>query len=139
MTDDTRIGFFLAQMATKGTAADRVELFQNAVIEAGGDYTVPAHDGGRASHLVEVQLFGLHDAGATADEAVANWVQRAAEHLDRKRETGVAERIVLSDLGRLAPEDLRSACERVRLHSADPDAIAAARRLDIMLNAGRVV
>lgn len=136
-TDDA-IGFFLAQMATKGSDRDRVELFQNAVIEAGGDFTLPDADACRPSHLVEVQLFGIHDAGRTADEAVANWIATAAAHLARRRETGASERVVLTDRTGIAPDDLRAHIERVRLFSTDPNAIAAARRLGMMLDGGMV-
>ncbi|WP_347311394.1 hypothetical protein [Defluviimonas sp. SAOS-178_SWC] len=135
--NDDALGFFLAQMATKPTAADRVELFQNAVIEQGGDFTTPAFDGGRGSHLVEVQLFGIHDAGQTTDEAVLNWTAKAMDHMERKRLTGAAERMVLSDMRGLSVEDLRAAGERVRLYSQDMAAIAAARRIEMMIANGR--
>lgn len=134
--DDDRLGLFLVQLSTKTDPADRIELFQNAVIEAGGDFTLPASDGGRCSHLVELSLFGIHDAGQTSDEALANWTAKATEHMERKRETGAAERIVLGDLRGLGDEDLRAAAERVRLHSQDMAAIEAARRIDAMLAKG---
>lgn len=135
--NDDRLGFFLAQMATKATAEDRLELFANAVIEAGGDFTVPQADGGRGAHLVELSLFGIHDAGATQDEALANWLSRATAHMERKQLTGAAERIVLSDLRGIGTEALRAAAERVRLHSQDMGAIAAARRIEMMFAEGR--
>lgn len=134
-TDD-RLGLFLVQLATKTDAKDRIELFQNAVIETGGDFTLPASDGGRCSHLVELSLFGIHDAGGTAAEALSNWTVRATEYMDRKRETGAAERIVLGDLCGIGDETLRAAAERVRLHSQDMAAIDAARRIDAMLAKG---
>lgn len=136
--DDDRLGFFLAQMATKTGPADRLDLFRNAVIEAGGDYSVPAADAARHSHPVEVSLFGIHDAGATEDEALANWFARATDHTERRRATGRAERIVLSDMRGRGPEELRAAAERVRLYSTDAAAIDAARRLGMVLATGRL-
>lgn len=135
-TDD-RLGFFLAQLATKTETEDRIELFQNAVIEAGGDFTLPRAGAATSSHLVELSLFGIHDAGATPAEALANWTLRATEHIERKRATGAAERIVLGDMRDLSTEDLRAATERVRLHSQDLGAIAAARRIEMMIANGR--
>lgn len=136
--DDDRLGFFLAQMATKTAAADRLELFANAVIEAGGAFAVPGDGDGPGAHLVELALYGIHATGATQAEALANWVRRATDHMERKQATGRAERIVLSDMRGIEPEDLRTAAERVRLHSTDTAAIDAARRLGMMLATGRL-
>lgn len=142
MTDHANIaptdvlGFFLAQMATKDTAEDRVELFMNAVREADGDWIDPAQDGGRVSHLVEVQLYGIHHAGATAIEAVANWVQVATEVIERRAEVGAAELIVLGDINGCPDEMLRAAAETVRLHSQDVAALARARWVETNISRG---
>lgn len=130
------LGFFLANMATKGSAEDRVELFMNAVLEADGEWIDPAGDGGRASHLVEVQLFGIHHAGATAAEAVANWVQVATESMERRARVGAAELIVLGDLRGCSDEVQRAAAETVRLYSEDTAAIEKARLVDAAMVKG---
>lgn len=137
LPDDTRLGWFLARLRAADTA-DRPALFQGAVIEAGGDLTLPRAGDDWGPHLVEISLLGIHDAGATLEEVLANWTQRAAEQLEHRRLTGAAEDVVLSGLAERDGEALRRAAERVRLHSLDMAAIAAAGRVEALLAAGRL-
>lgn len=136
LPDDTRLGWFLARLRA-ADPADRPALFEGAVIEAGGDLTLPRAGDDWGPHLVELSLLGIHDAGATLDEALANWTSRATDMMERRRLTGAAEGVVLSGLAGRDGEALRRAAERVRLHSLDMAAIAAAGRVEALLAAGR--
>ncbi|MDI3335894.1 hypothetical protein QKW60_05715 [Defluviimonas aestuarii] len=132
MTNIERVAVFSAQMATKTSGKDRVELFQNAVIETGGDWHYPETEGQPGRGAFEVQLLGIVAHGIDAAEAVNCWAAKAKLAVDRAAHVGAAELIVLHELKDCSDEVLREAAETVRLHSQDQRAIAAGRRVEMM-------
>lgn len=135
MTDIERIAIFAAQLATKTDDRDRVELFQNAVIETGGDWIDPAIEGLPDSYLFGVSLYGLTAHARTAAQAVNCWAQWAKMAIDNHAKVGAAELVVLHQLKDCSDAVLREAAQTVRLHSRDRRALDAARRVEMMLQA----
>lgn len=135
LTDIERIAIFAAQLATKSDDRDRVELFQNAVIETGGVWIDPAIEGLPDSCLFGVSLYGLGTHARTAAEAVNAWARTAQAAIDNHAEVGAAELIVLHQLKDCSDEVLQKAARTVRLHSQDQRAIDAARRVEMMFQA----
>lgn len=135
LTDIERIAIFAAQLATKSDDRDRVELFQNAVIETGGQWLAPETADQPGLDAVEVQLFGIAGHGHSAAEAVDCWAEWAKLAVDRLALVGAAELVVLHQLKDCSDAVLREAARTVRLHSRDRRAIAAARRVEMMFQA----
>lgn len=135
---DDALGAFLARLAAAGDMADRIDLIRAAITDNEGSYLVPCAEDSRASHLVEISLFGIHDTGADEQTAHGNWIATATRHQARLVHVARAEHIVTHDLHGLASEALRQAAETVRLYSQDARALDAARRIDLMIATGQV-
>lgn len=135
LTDIERIAIFAAQLATKTEDRDRVELFQNAVIETGGVWEDPKADGLDGWWNVLVELYGIRVMGKTPSDAVITWAVAAHQAVDHHAKVGAAELVVLHQLKDCSDEVLREAARTVRLHSQDRRALDAARRVEMMFQA----
>lgn len=114
--DSDALRFFLAQMATKATEKDRLELFLGALMERGQAAM-------RGPALTVADLFGIKVEGERpAPDAMAEWLRRA--------EALVAHEALVLTLPRGATQlEIDEAATGVLLLSANPAAIAAARRV----------
>lgn len=115
---------------------DRLDIFQNAVIEAGGEYLIPRPGDNWGPHAVELSLHGISHTGETEERALAGWITAATRVLRAEAAARRAAEVLTGDMRGIAAEDLRQAAECVRLNSTDPVALARAAQITSLIATG---
>ena len=105
----------------------RLNAFLGAIRRANGFLHLPIDDTSWGPGVVEVSHRGIFASGATAEQAMAEWLACA-------RRVIAAEVAVTTVTG--SPDELTAACATVRTRSQDAPALAAQRRLQAALAMG---